>query len=55
LQPHLKPGEVLYVLPHVWHQVENLTDAIAVGYRFSQLKAALSSSVTFYPSSDSLD
>ncbi len=44
---HLKPGDVLYVPPHVWHQVENLTDTIAVGYRFSSLKAALRSSVAF--------
>ncbi len=44
---HLKPGDVMYVPPHVWHQVENLTDSIAVGYRFSSAKAALKSSVAF--------
>lgn len=44
---HLKPGDVMYVPPHVWHQVENLTDSIAVGYRFSSAKAALKSSVIF--------
>jgi hypothetical protein len=44
---HLKPGDVMYIPPHVWHQVENLTDTIAVGYRFSSLKAALNSSFTF--------
>lgn len=44
---HLKPGDVMYVPPHVWHQVENLTDSIAVGYRFSSLAAALRSSVAF--------
>lgn len=44
---HLQPGDVLYVPPHVWHQVENLSDSIAVGYRFSSLRAALNSSVTF--------
>lgn len=44
---HLKAGDVLYVPPHVWHQVENLTDSIAVGYRFSSLKAALKSSTVF--------
>lgn len=43
----LKAGDVLYVPPHVWHHVENLTDTVAVGYRFSSLKAALSSSITF--------
>lgn len=44
---HLKPGDVMYVPPHVWHQVENLTDSIAVGFRFSSLKAALRSSLAF--------
>jgi hypothetical protein len=47
MEAHLKPGDVMYVPPHVWHQVENLTDTIAVGYRFSSLKAALQSSVAF--------
>jgi hypothetical protein len=43
----LRPGDVLYVPPHVWHQVENLTGTVAVGYRFSSLKAALGSSFSF--------
>jgi len=47
MEVHLKAGDVLYVPPHVWHHVENLSDTIAVGYRFSSLKAALKSSVTF--------
>jgi hypothetical protein len=47
IEGHLKPGDVMYVPPHVWHQVENLTDSIAVGYRFSSLRAALQSSVAF--------
>ncbi len=42
----LKPGDILYVPPHTWHFVENLEDTIAVGYRFSSLKAALKSSFT---------
>lgn len=42
---HLKPGDVLYVPPNTWHFVENLSDSIAVGYRFSSLKAALHSSI----------
>jgi ribosomal protein L16 Arg81 hydroxylase len=46
-EAHLRPGDVLYIPPHVWHQVENLSDTIAVGYRFSSLKAALKSSLTF--------
>ena len=45
-EAHLKAGDVLYVPPHVWHHVENLTDTIAVGYRFSSLKAATRSSLT---------
>lgn len=44
---HLRAGDVMYVPPHVWHQVENLTDTIAVGYRFSSLRAALGGSVVF--------
>lgn len=46
-EAHLKPGDVMYIPPHVWHQVENLTDTIAVGYRFSSLKASFKSSVLF--------
>ncbi len=42
----LKPGDVLYVPPHTWHFVENLSDSIAIGYRFSSLSAALKSSFT---------
>lgn len=43
----LRPGDVLYVPPHVWHHVENLSDTIAVGFRYSSLRAALSSSICF--------
>ena len=43
----LEPGDVLYVPPFFWHEVENLTDTIAVGYRFSSLRAALHASVAF--------
>ncbi|MBC7538049.1 MAG: cupin-like domain-containing protein [Bacteriovorax sp.] len=43
---YLNPGDIMYVPPHVWHFVENQTDTIAVGYRFSSLKASLKSSVT---------
>lgn len=43
----LEPGDVLYVPPHVWHYVENLTDTIGVGFRFSSLRAAMQSSSMF--------
>jgi hypothetical protein len=45
-EAYLEEGDVLYVPPHTWHHVENLSDTIAVGFRFSSLRAALSSSVT---------
>jgi hypothetical protein len=41
----LNPGDILYVPPHIWHFVENIDDTIAVGYRFSHLRAALTSSI----------
>lgn len=44
---HLEAGDVLYVPPHTWHFVENLTDTIAVGYRYSSMKASLNSSKSF--------
>lgn len=40
----LKPGDILYVPPHMWHSVENLSETIAVGYRFSSVTAALGAS-----------
>ncbi|MEQ1878016.1 MAG: cupin-like domain-containing protein [Bdellovibrionia bacterium] len=43
----LNPGDVLYVPPHVWHHVENLTDTIGLGYRFSSIRAAFRSSPLF--------
>ena len=44
---HLKPGDILYVPPFFWHEVENLSETIAVGYRFSSLRAAIFSSKSF--------
>lgn len=43
----LNPGDVLYVPPHYWHQVENLDDCISVGYRFSSIEHAINSSMVF--------
>jgi hypothetical protein len=43
-EAYLEPGDVLYVPPHTWHFVENLNDTIAIGFRFSSLKASLKSS-----------
>ncbi len=31
---HLKPGDILYNPPYMWHSVKNPTDSIGVGYRF---------------------
>ena len=42
----LNPGDILYIPPHIWHFVENISDTIAVGYRFSHLGAALSRSIS---------
>src|SRR5262249_45618195 len=43
----LEPGDVLYVPPHVWHHVENLTETIGLGYRFSSVAAAMRASPLF--------
>jgi len=40
----LDPGDVLYIPPFVWHYVENLTDTIALAYRFFSIRAGLRSS-----------
>jgi len=40
----LEPGDVMYVPPFVWHYVENLTDTVAVAYRFFSVHRALRSS-----------
>ena len=31
---HLKPGDVFYNPPYMWHSIKNPTDSIGVGYRF---------------------
>ncbi|MFA6238492.1 MAG: cupin-like domain-containing protein [Bacteriovorax sp.] len=43
---HLEPGDVMYIPPHTWHFVENLTDTIAIGFRYSSLQSSLKSSIT---------
>lgn len=47
VEAHLRPGDVLYVPPFVWHEVENIGETIAVGYRYSSLAAAARSSLAF--------
>jgi lysine-specific demethylase 8 len=37
----LNAGDVMYIPPFAWHHVENVTDTIAVGYRFNSLRTAL--------------
>lgn len=40
----LHPGDVLYFPSLVWHQVENVTDTIAVAYKFATFKDGFRSS-----------
>ena len=51
LQKHAKkwevtihPGDVLFIPPHVWHQVENITDSIGFAYKFAHLPSSFKSS-----------
>lgn len=39
----LEPGDVLWIPPFVWHEVDNLTDSIGVAYKFANLPAAFRS------------
>lgn len=41
LEVVLDPGDVMYIPPFAWHHVENLTDTIAVAYRYNSLRTAL--------------
>ncbi len=40
----LNPGDVLWVPPFVWHQVENPTDSIGLAYRFNSVPTTMRSS-----------
>jgi hypothetical protein len=40
----LEPGDVLWVPPFTWHQVENPTESIGIAYRYNNIPAALRSS-----------
>lgn len=43
----LEPGDVLIVPPFTWHYVENITDSIAVAYKYANIFQSLKSSVFF--------
>ena len=47
MEAYLRPGDVLYIPPFYWHEVENFSESVAVAYRFSSLNAALRSSILF--------
>lgn len=42
----LQPGDILYVPPFFWHQVHNLSDSIAVGFRWYALGELLTEHLT---------
>lgn len=37
----LDEGDVMYIPPFAWHHVENLTNTIAIGYRYNSLRTAM--------------
>lgn len=43
----LEPGDILLVPPFTWHYVENLTDSIAVAYKYANVISAYKSSKLF--------
>lgn len=43
----LEPGDVLLVPPFTWHYVENITDSIAVAYKYANVISAYKSSKLF--------
>ncbi len=43
----LDPGDILLVPPFTWHYVENLTDSIAVAYKYANVVSAFKSSKLF--------
>ncbi|MGB0432160.1 MAG: cupin-like domain-containing protein [Bacteroidia bacterium] len=44
----LKPGDIFYNPPYMWHTVRNLTDNIGVGYRWLNAFSAFSTAPTYY-------
>lgn len=44
----LKPGDVLYIPPFMWHAVRNLTPSIGVAYRWLSYATSLKSSSLFF-------
>ena len=40
----INEGDVLFIPPHVWHQVENITDTIGIAYKFADIPSSFRSS-----------
>ena len=44
----LKPGDILYNPPYMWHSVKNNTDSIGLGYRWVNIRSAFKASPFYY-------
>ncbi len=42
----LRPGDIFFVPPYMWHQVENRSETVAVSYRFPDFRGAMKASMT---------
>lgn len=45
---HLKPGDVFYNPPFMWHTIQNPTDSIGVGYRYIKMSHAFRMAPLYY-------